>query len=345
MKALVLTDYMQFEYMDVSDPEVGKDEVLVKVKAAGICGSDVKGMDGTTGRRIPPVIMGHEASGIIVDRGQRVKKWRIGERVTFDSTVYRLDDWYTRRGMYNLSDNREVLGVSAEEFRRDGAFADFVAIPHHILYRIPENVNFAQAAMTEPAAVALHALSLTTVSPHDTAMVIGTGIVGLFIIQLLKLSGCREIVGIDIENDRLNMAKTLGATTALNPRDHDVQEEIYRITGKRGVDVAFEAAGCAETFKIAVDSLRKGGSLTLIGNLVPSVDMPLQQVVTRQLRLQGSYAIAGEFPEVLELIASRKIKVDKLLSAEVPLSEGAEWLKRLYNREKGLFKVILIPGS
>lgn len=343
MKALVLTDYMKFDYMDVPDPEVGPDEVLVNVKAAGICGSDVQGMDGNTGRRIPPVIMGHEASGIIVERGEKVKKWKVGDRVTFDSTIYRLDDWYTSHGMYNLSDGREVLGVSAEEFKRDGAFAEYIAIPQHVLHKIPENVSFTQAAMTEPAAVALHAIHLTPVSIHDYAMVIGAGIIGSFIIQGLKISGCREIIAVDLEDDRLNMAKEMGATVALNPRDNSVSEIAKKLTG-RGVDVAFEAAGNRETFKIGIDSLRKGGTLTLIGNLVQSVNMPLQRVVTHQLRLQGSYAIAGEFPNVLEMIASGKIIVDALLSAEAPLSEGAEWFQRLYEKEKGLFKVVLIPG-
>jgi len=345
MKALVLTDYMKFDYMDVPDPEVGPDEVLVNVKAAGICGSDVQGMDGSTGRRLPPIIMGHEASGIIVERGEKVKKWKVGDRVTFDSTIYRLDDWYTSHGMYNLSDGREVLGVSAEEFKRDGAFAEYIVIPQHVLHKIPENASFTQAAMTEPAAVALHAINLTLISHLDTAMVIGTGMIGLFIIQGLKLAGCREIIAVDVRDDRLEMAEKLGAIAALNPQDQDIIEEARKITGHRGVDVAFEAAGNSDAFQIAIESLRKGGTLTLIGNLVPSVDMPLQRVVTHQLRLQGSYAIAGEFPAVLKMIASGKINVDALLSAEAPLSEGAEWFQRLYEREKGLFKVVLIPGS
>ncbi len=344
MKALVLSDYMKFDYMEVPAPDVGQDEVLVNVKAAGICGSDVQGMDSSTGRRIPPLIMGHEGSGIIVERGTRVKKWEVGDRVTFDSTIYRLDDWYTRHGMYNLSDGREVLGVSADEFKRDGAFAEYVAIPQHILYIIPEHVSFAQAAMTEPAAVALHAVNLTSISLHDKVIVIGSGIIGSFIIQLLKLKGCGEIIAVDLEESRLSMARELGATAAFNPRKTNVLEEIMKITGSRGVDIAFDAAGNADTFQIALESIRKGGAMTLVGNLVQSVAMPLQQVVSHQLRLQGSYAIAGEFPDALEMIASGKINVDALLSVEAPLSEGAVWFQRLYEKEKGLFKVILVPG-
>ena len=141
MKALVLKAYNQFVYEEVPMPEVGPEDVLVEVKACGICGSDVHGMDGSTGRRKPPIIMGHEASGVIAELGAGVRGWRRGDRVTFDSTIYRLDDWYTRRGLFNLGDERRVLGVSCDEYRRDGAFAQFIAVPGHILYRIPEGVT------------------------------------------------------------------------------------------------------------------------------------------------------------------------------------------------------------
>ena len=154
MKALVLEEYNKFVYKDVPDPEISDDDVLIAVKACGICGSDVHGMDGSTGRRIPPLIMGHEASGIVLKTGSHVSEWKIGDRVTFDSTVYPLNDWYTLEGLYNLSDNREVLGVSPGNYMRNGAFAEYVAVPQHILYHIPENVSFEQAAMVEPVAVA-----------------------------------------------------------------------------------------------------------------------------------------------------------------------------------------------
>jgi threonine dehydrogenase-like Zn-dependent dehydrogenase len=163
MKALVLEEYNKLVYKDVPNPVLNDDEVLVGVKAVGICGSDVHGMDGSTGRRIPPIIMGHEASGVIIQTGKEVNDRTIGDRVTFDSTIYKPDDWYTQMGHYNLSDNRKVLGVSCKEFRCNGAFAQYVAVPYHILHCIPENVTFEQAAMVEPVAVALHAINLSGV--------------------------------------------------------------------------------------------------------------------------------------------------------------------------------------
>ncbi|MFO7933479.1 MAG: galactitol-1-phosphate 5-dehydrogenase [Bacteroidales bacterium] len=344
MKALVLEQYNQLVYKDVPDPEVADDEVLVRVKAAGICGSDVHGMDGSSGRRIPPLIMGHEASGEIVSVGAGVQGWKEGDRVTFDSTIYHLDDWYTRRGMYNLSDRRMVLGVSPGEYRRQGAFAEFVNIPRHILYRIPDGVTYTQAAMVEPVAVAAHAVEITPVSWNDTAVVVGSGMVGLFVIQVLRTKGCGKVIAVDIEDEKLALAEKLGADHTLNPKREDVAAEVKKLTEERGADVSFEVAGLADSVKTAIECVRKGATVTLVGNLSPVVEMPLQAVVTRQLRLQGSCAICGEYPAVLDMIARKKIDVEAILSAEAPLSEGAEWFARLYRGEPGLIKVVLKPG-
>ena len=136
MKALVLKAYNTFSYEDVPLPEIGPRDVLIRVKACGICGSDVHGMDGSTGRRIPPIIMGHEASGLIEQIGSGVTEWKAGERVTFDSTVVTRQDFYSQKGAFNLSDFRKVLGVSCGEYRQHGAFAEYVAVPQSVLYRI-----------------------------------------------------------------------------------------------------------------------------------------------------------------------------------------------------------------
>jgi L-iditol 2-dehydrogenase len=348
MKALVLTEYNHFELQDVAKPTINPNEVLVRVQAVGICGSDVHGMDGSTGRRVPPIVMGHEASGIIAEVGSDVKDWATGDRVTFDSTVYALDDWYSRRGTYNLSDGREVVGVSTGTperpgFKRQGAFAEYVSVPQHILYAIPENVTFTQAALVEPVAVALHAVSLTPVQINDSAVVVGSGMIGLFVIQALKLAGCGTIIAIDLDDDRLALATKLGATHTINARSADGAKQVQALTHGRGADVSFEVVGAGPTVRTAIDCVRKGATVTLVGNLAPTVEIPLQAVVTQQLRLQGSCAINGEYDAALALISSGRINVEAILSAEVPLSEGADWFKRLYDKEKGLIKVVLKP--
>ena len=343
MKALVLEEYNKLVYRDQPKPTYTSTEVLVRVKACGICGSDVHGMDGSTGRRNPPLIMGHEASGIIEEAGDKVISFRVGDRVTFDSTEYKLNDWYTLQGKYNLSNDRKVLGVSPKEYRRHGAFAEYVVVPEHILYKLPDGVSYEQAAMVEPVAVATHAIGLTPMKMRDVVLVVGTGMIGLFLVQVLKISNAGKIIAIDLDEKKLDLARKFGAETTISAKDPDLQSKILDQTHGRGADIAYEAVGIEATVHIAIENVRKGGAVTLVGNLAPNVNFPLQSVVTREIRVQGSCAIAGEYPQVLEMMEKGLVDVESLLSATAPLKDGASWFKRLYDKEPGLNKVILQP--
>jgi len=343
MKALVLKEYRRFAIEDVAVPAVQAGEVLVRVRACGICGSDVHGMDGSSGRRIPPLIMGHEAAGEIVQLGDGITNWQAGDRVTFDSTVYCGECPYCRRGRVNLCVNRQVLGVSCGEYRRHGAFAEFVAVPQRILYRLPGQLSFEQAAMVEAVSVAVHAVRRTPPVSGASATVVGTGMIGLLVVQALHVAGCRQIIAVDVDEGRLQLARKLGATHVVRADGLTVPEQIRELTGGQGADVALEAVGLPPTVETAIESVRKGGSVTLIGNLKPHVDLPLQKVVTRELSLIGTCASAGEYPECLDLIASGRINVTEFISATPPLEEGARWFERLYAGEKGLMKVVLKP--
>ncbi len=338
-----MTEYKTFSYEDVPLPEIGDDDVLIQVKACGICGSDVHGMDGSSGRRIPPIIMGHEASGVIEQLGRAVSEWKTGERVTFDSTVVTRQDFYSQKGLPNLSDYRKVLGVSCGDYRQHGAFADYVAVPQSALYRLPDALSFEQAAMTEPVSVAFHAVNLLPSAIGDSAVVVGCGMIGLFVIQALRIKGCGTIIAIDLDPSRLEMALKLGADSAIRSDQGGVVDKVKELTNGRGADLAFEVVGITATLNLAIETLRKGGKLGLVGNLSAKVELPLQAVVTRQLTLYGSCASAGEYPACLEMIASGRVKVDEMISARVPLGEAASWFERLYQGEPGLMKVIVTP--
>ena len=343
MKALVLQGYNDFVYKDVDDPTIKAHEVLVGVEACGICGSDVHGMDGSTGRRKPPVIMGHEAAGIIVDVGNRVSEWKKGDRVTFDSTIYCGTCWYCKKGKINLCDNRQVLGVSCDDYKRDGAFAEFVAVPQHILYSIPESVSFVDASMIETISIALHSINRVAVSINDTAVVIGAGMIGLLIIQLLKINGCKSVIAVDINPLNTEKSLSLGADHAFISGKDNVLEEIKKISAGRGADVAFEAVGLTESVQLAINSVRKDGLVSVVGNISPSVEIPLQNLVTRELSFFGSCASQGEYETAIDLLASKRIDTNPLISATAPLSEGGSWFKRLYLKEDNLLKVVLVP--
>jgi L-iditol 2-dehydrogenase len=345
LKALVLEDYHRLVYKDVPEPRLGPEDVLVQVKACGICGSDVHGLDGSTGRRIPPVIMGHEASGVIAEVGESIAGWRRGDRVTFDSTIYCGTCHFCRRGEINLCDNRRVLGVSCDDYRQHGAFADYVAVPGRILYRLPEGLSFERAAMVEALSIAVHAVGRTPISLNDTALVVGAGTIGLLVIQALKAAGCGQIFAADLDPGRLELACQLGADEGINPDAADVLARVLERTAGRGADLGFEVVGITPTFNLATRCLRKGGSLTLVGNLSPTTEFLLQSVVTRELTLYGSCASRGEYPACLDLIARGAIDVSALISAVAPLAAGASWFQRLYGGEPGLLKVILAPQS
>ena len=344
MKALVLEGAKQFAYKDVSEPQFASDEVIIRVKATGICGSDIHGMDLSSGRRIPPIIMGHESAGVIAATGESVINWQVGDRVTFDSTIYCGECHFCRRGEINLCDNRRIVGVSTEEFKQHGAYAEYVALPARVLYRIPDNLSFVQAAFVEPVSIAVHAVERTPIAMNDTALVVGTGLIGLLLIQVLKQTGCGRIIGVDLDDDRLSLARELGADVTFNSKDESVVKQIQEYTGGRGADIAFEVVGITPTLQLGVNALRKGGSLTLVGNISAYAELPIQNVVMREISLYGSCTSRGEYPVSLDLLSQGKVKVEPLITDVAPLSEGAAWFDRLYN-EKGLLKVLLTPGE
>lgn len=343
MKALLLSQYKHLEIADLPEPRPASGEVLVRVATCGICGSDVHGYDGSSGRRIPPIVMGHEAAGRIAAIGAGVTGFAENDRVTFDSTIYCGVCDPCRRGQVNLCDNRQVLGVSCSDYRRDGAFAEYVVVPSRILYRLPDSLSFTEAAMLEAVAVAVHAVSLAPLSPNGTALVVGAGMIGLLVVQALRVAGCSRVIVVDVDKSRLKLAQDVGATAVLSA-EAGVVARILQLSGGAGVDVAMEAVGNNETVSAAIESVRKGGTVVLVGNISPEVTLPLQKIITRQIRLQGSCASAGEYPRAMELLATGAIKVKPLITAIAPLDDGPQWFERLHAREPNLMKVVLTPG-
>jgi len=344
MKALLLSEYKRFDLTDLPNPVPGPGEVLIRVEACGICGSDVHGYDGSSGRRIPPIVMGHEAAGTVAAVGDGVDAYRQGDRVTFDSTVYCGQCEFCRAGEVNLCDQRQVVGVSCGDYRRHGAFAEYVVVPQRIVYHLPETFSFPEAAMLEAVSVALHAVRVSELKGGETALVIGAGMIGLLTLQAARAAGCSRVFVADVDETRLRMAKEMGADETLLASGTGLITEIQRLTGGKGVDIVLEAVGRDETVAAAIDNVRKGGTVTLIGNITPEVKLPLQKVVSRQIRLQGTAASAGEYPQAIELVSNGKIKVKPLITAVAALEEGPQWFERLYHREPNLMKVVLEPS-
>jgi L-iditol 2-dehydrogenase len=343
MQALLLTDYRKLELVSVDRPALGPDDVLVRVAACGICGSDVHGYDGSSGRRVPPLVMGHEAAGVVAEVGNAVDRVHVGDRVTFDSTISCGRCNACRGGQVNLCAERRVVGVSCGEYRQHGAFAEFVAVPQHTVYPLPPKLPFEQAALIEPIAVALHAVDRLRVQKTDRVAVVGCGMIGLLVVQALRLATDDDVMAIDIDDHRLDLARKLGANIAINATQTDPVAEAFAFSNTIGVDASVEVVGNAAALATAIGCVRRGGRVGLVGNLAAEVPFPLQSVVTREITLLGSCSSAGEYPRAIELLASGAIRVAPLISTVAPLAEGPQWFERLYAGKSGLMKVLLEP--
>jgi L-iditol 2-dehydrogenase len=343
MKALLLTEYKKMQVTDVDEPEVGPDDVLIQVQACGICGSDIHGYDGSTGRRIPPLVMGHEAAGVVVGTGANVNDLPDGTRVTFDSMVSCGKCDFCRSGDGNLCDSRMVLGVSCGEYRRDGAFAERISVPRRIVYQLPDSLPFEQAALVEAVSVAVHAANVTPITLGDTAVVVGAGMIGLLALQAVRAAGASRVIAVDLNDKRLAVAKDLGADDILRADHCDVPESVRELTGGRGADVALEVVGATPTVQTAIESVRKGGKVTLVGNVSPTIELPLQSVVTREISLRGTCGCNGEYPQCIDLMNRGIINVAPLITAKISLGDGPQWFERLYAGDAEQMKVVVQP--
>jgi len=345
MKALLLTDAKSMAVTEMPEPELGEEDVLVEVRACGICGSDIHGYDGSTGRRIPPLVMGHEASGVVVGSGDQVDDLAVGDRVTFDSMVSCGRCGFCRNGQRNLCDSRMVLGVSCGDYRRHGAFAERIAVPRRIVYPIPDALSFEHAALVEAVSVAVHAVTITPLKMGDTAVVIGAGMIGLLTLQAARAAGASRVIAVDLSPQRLAVARSVGADDVIDAVQDDVAASVAELTSGRGADVVFEVVGAAATVQAAIAAVRKGGCVTLVGNLSPTIEFPLQSVVTREVRLQGTCGCNGEYPQCIDLMSRGVIDVSPLITQTIPLADGPAWFDRLYAGDESQMKVVVQPWA
>jgi L-iditol 2-dehydrogenase len=343
MKALVYTGSLQLDYTDRPAPVAATGEVLVRVKAVAICGSDVHGYTGTTGRRIPPVVMGHEASGVIEAVGPGTEGWAPGARVTFDSIVWCGVCRPCLLGRTNLCETRQTFGVSTPAFRRDGAMAEYVVVPARLLHQLPDAVSFDAAAMVEPAAVAMHAARISEIQTGDLVVVVGAGLIGILAMQAARMLGAGIVAIADVVPGRLELARRLGADVMIDSGDGKPADSLEQATGRRTTDVVLEAVGIQRTIDMATALTRPGGRLTLIGNVQPRVEQDLQGIVSGELTIRGSSASAGEYPDCIERIADRRLRVAELISRILPLAEGRAGFESLHRGEPGLMRIVLHP--
>lgn len=338
MKALVYEGAWQMPQREIEMPEPGPQDVIVAVQAVGICGSDVHGYMGVTGRRKPPIVMGHEFSGIVSSAGSAVREYKVGDRVVAEPLLTCGECENCRAGRPNICLRRGGLGMNL-----NGAYADAVRVPEKMLHRLPEDMTWEQGALVEPLAVALHAVNLTPFALMETVVVIGAGTIGLLTLLAARLKGAGKVIITDANKHRLEMARELGAEIAINVTERDPIEIIQAETNGAGAGAVIEAVGISATAQQSLAAARPGGHVTWIGNSHPLVEINMQSIVTRELTLHGAYGFNQEFARSMEVIRTERLPVKRLIEMKAPLEDGTQIIYDLAKGNLDAVKVILYP--
>jgi 2-desacetyl-2-hydroxyethyl bacteriochlorophyllide A dehydrogenase len=320
------------------EPAIKENEVLIKIMASGICGSDIHGYLGLTGRRIAPVTMGHEFSGQIVKLGSKVKSFDLGARVIVQPLNFCGECIYCQQGNTNMCVNGKLFGVMAV----DGAMAEYLAVPEKLLFKLPEKCSYEIGAMAEPFAVAYGAVKKAGDLKNKNVLIVGAGTIGLCILQIVK--NPKLIVVSDLSDDRLKVATELGASKTINPTNQDYLELVKIFTDENMIDVSFEAVGIAAAANQAIRVLRKMGTSIWVGNSAREIETNMQDIVTSALKICGTYIYTHkEFGEVVEIMGTGNLRVDNLISKVIPLEEAPETFAAMHRQPDYFIKVIIDP--
>lgn len=340
MKALVFHGKEDIRYEDVPTPQPKKGEVLLKVKAVSICGSDLSGYRGINPMRVPPLIMGHEFAGEVAQLGEGVTNVKVGEKVGVITNLFCGTCAACKAGLTNICDNRLIIGTTMRAGSYNGAMADYVVAPAAKLFKLSGKKSFSEYALLEPLSTALRATKFAGDLKGKTATVIGCGPIGLLTIMCIQSFGAAKIVAEDVLDARLDMAKKCGATHTLNSKE-DLNAYTRKLTDDAGVDVVFDAVGSASTVNLGVDIVRLGGKVVWIGLVQPQIEFEYKHAVVKEITFQGVYLYVTEMEEGLELLEAGKLDIGKIITSEYPMSEGPRMFKELTSGNARDVKVIL----
>ena len=322
------------EVKEVPKPTINDNEVLLKVRAAAICGSDLGIYNYTSAYNTMklPVVMGHEFSGEIVEIGSKVVGYSLGDRVLSESVKACGECSFCRAGMSNLCEGSKLFGIHS-----DGGFAEYVSVPYKLLHQIPENMSYEEAAMVEPLSNAVHFVrDVTPFRFGDFVVVQGCGPIGLFSAQLFRLGGARVLLtGLPLDEVRLRIADRLGIPT-LTVGEENLKEKVMSLTEGAGADVSFVAVGSASAVMEATEIVKKRGHVTVIGIFGDEVPLDLTRLVRREISLVGAYdAKPVNFPQSIDLISRGEVNVIDVLTHRFSLDEAEDAFKVALNRKGG----------
>jgi len=345
MKAMVLEGVRKLKLRELPDPEPGPNEVVMKVAYCGVCMTDVHMYTGSFPVKTP-IVLGHECSGIVSEVGSEVSRVSVGDRVALNPLINCGRCWYCVSGRTNLCENSLVVG-GAGTVIINGAYAEYVKVPEYNVVKYEEDVSLRHAALTEPLACAVHGIELARIRQGDRVVVIGAGPIGLMLTQLAMISGCSQVLVLDLRDDRLEVARRVGASDTINPKKQDPVEAIRKATGGRLADVVIEAVGSPRTVEDAFKYVRKGGRIVIFGvsprdavaNFSPF------DVYFRELEVVGSYAVSAEsFIRSSALISQGRVNLDALITEVYDLEDLEKAILKAEKAE-GLKKLVKVSGG
>lgn len=304
--------------------QAGEHDVLIRVRAAGICGSDLHGfLDSEGTARREGLIMGHEGSGDVTAVGTGVTRAVVGDRVTIDPQVTCGTCVPCRHGWISICDNKRVIGSSLRGFEQ-GTMAEFAVVHEKQVFQLPDEVSYADGAMVEPLSNALHVVNRAATRLGDTVVILGAGTLGLCILQGIKLAGAARIVVSDTSDHRLDVARRLGADVTLNPTRQSIREEVRALTSGLGADTVIESVGIDATYQEAIHTVRKRGKVMFFGAVQDTVTVDLLPILHKELDLVGCTGANDETQIAIDMIAEGRINVNALLTHEFDLAEAQQ---------------------
>ena len=345
MKALVKTkpEPGGVEYLDWGIPKVGPREILIQVKAVGICGTDLHIYDWEENivreyKPKLPLVMGHEFAGIAIEVGPQVENLKAGDRVTGMPVLYCGECYFCRDGRQNICDHRPLLGLGA-----DGAFAQYVSLRSANVYRLDDRISFELGALSEVTCVGLHALEKARLTSGETVAVVGPGPLGVMMAALAKHSGAGRIfvTGLEADRERLEIARQIGATP-IQAEKEDPRKSIWDYTAGLGADVVFETAGSSSGVIQSLNLVRKGGRVAILGQGRGSTEIPTAMLSFREIELIGTRAYTPKnWQKVFPTLINGEEDLKRMITHRFPLSLAEEGMKKMKNQE-GL-KFIVLP--
>ena len=337
MKAAVLEEVKKIAVKDIPRPELEPEEILVKIAACGICGTDIKLYEGKYTAKTP-VVLGHEYAGKVVEIGKEVKNIKIGDRIVPDPNESCGACNWCRSARPCFCNDLAAYGVL-----KDGGFAEYAKLGEKGAYKIPDSLDYESASFTEPVSCAVHGVDRINYKPGDNVLIIGGGAMGQIHLQLALNSGVNQLILAEVEEDRIDMAKKFGAAHVINPKKTELKKAVLDLTDGSGPDVVVEVVGHTSTISQAIDVAGKTAKVLIFG-FAPEGEkasfIPFD-VLSKELTIMGSWVNPYTFPRALDILASKKVDVKPLISMRIPLDKIMDGFNAMQEKPKGFMKALV----